>query len=104
MLGAQGGRGKEGRAFLGVVLCRSLHGSFMRPFDVMGLGKRYFWTDLALRCGAPRRKPALMDLIREVIGGLHRLWCMTFTEFALVVWWYEKDASSGSGTKGGCGA
>ncbi len=104
MLGAQGGCGREGRIGFGVVLCRPLRGRFMWPFDVMGLGTRYFWTDLALRCGAPRRKPTLMALIREVIGRLHRLWCMNFTAFALVVWWYEKDASSGGSTKGGFGA
>ncbi len=45
-----------------------------------------------------------MALIREVVGGLQRLWCMNFTAFALVVWWYENNASSGGGTKGGCGA
>jgi hypothetical protein len=104
LLGAQGGRGREGRVGLGVVLRRPLRGRFLWPFDVAALGIRYFWTDLALRCGAPRRKPALMVLIREVIGGLHRLWCMKFIEFALVVWWYENNASSGGGTKGGCGA
>ncbi len=76
----------------------------MWPFNVAGLGIRYFWTDLALRCGTPWRKPALMALIREVIGGLHRLWCMNFTAFALVVWWYENIAISGGVTKGGCGA
>ena len=86
MLGAQGGRGRKGWSGLGVVLCRPLHGRFMWPFDVVGLGIRYFWTDLALRCGAPWRKPALMALIREVIGGWQRLWCMIFTAFALVVW------------------
>ena len=86
MLGAQGGRGRKGRVGFGVVLCRPLRGRFMWPFDVAGLGIRYFWTDLALRCGAPQRKPALMALIREVIGGLQRLWCMNFTAFALVAW------------------
>ncbi len=86
MLGAQGGRGRKGHVGLGVVLCRPLHGCFMWPFDVTALGIRYFWMDLALRCGAPLRKPALMALIREVIGGLQRLWCMNFTAFSLVVW------------------
>jgi hypothetical protein len=84
MLGAKGGCGRKGRIGLGVVLCRPLRGHFMWPFDVVGLGIRYFWMDLALRC-APRRKPALMALIREVIGGLQRLWCMNFTAFALMV-------------------
>ncbi len=104
MLGAQGGRGREGPVGLGVVLHRPLHGSFIWPFDVSGLGIKYFRMDLALRCGAPRRKPALMALSREVIGRLHRLWCMNLTAFALVVLWYENNASSGGGRKGGCGA
>ncbi len=42
MLGAQGGRGRKGRVGLGVVLRRPLHGCFMWPFDVAGLGIRYF--------------------------------------------------------------
>ncbi len=41
-----------------------------------------------------------MALIREVIGGLQRLWCMNFTAFVLVVRWHENNASSGGGTKG----
>ncbi len=73
MLGAQGGCRRKGRVGLGVVLHRPLRGRFMWPFDVVGLGIRNFWTDLALRCGAPWRKPALMALIREVISGLQRL-------------------------------
>ncbi len=76
----------------------------MWPFDVTGLGIRYFWTDLALRCEAPRRKPALMALRRNVMGGLHRLWCMNLTTFALVVQCYENDVSAGIGLNGGCGA
>jgi hypothetical protein len=104
MLGAQGRCGRKGWAILGVVLCRPLRGRFMWPFDVAGLGIQYFWTDLALRCGAPQRKPALMALIREVIGRLHRLWRMNFIAFALVVRWYENNTSSGGGTKRGCGA
>ncbi len=54
--------------------------------------------------GAVEEARALMALIREVIGGLQRLWCMNLTAFTLVVWWYENDARSGGGTKGGCGA
>jgi hypothetical protein len=45
-----------------------------------------------------------MALIREVIGRLHRLWCMNFTAFALVVRWYENNACLGVCTNGGCGA
>ena len=86
MLGAHSGHGRKGQVGLGAVLCRLLRGHFMWSFDVVELGIRYFWTDSALRCGAPRRKPALMALIRQEIGGLQRLWCMNFTAFALVVW------------------
>ncbi len=85
MLWAQGGCGRKGRVSFGVMIRRPLRGHFMWPFDVRGFGIRYFCTDLALRCGAPWRKPALMALIREVIDGLQRLWCMNFTDFALVV-------------------
>jgi hypothetical protein len=73
-------------------------------FDVAGLGIRYLRMDLALRCGAPRRKPALMALSRDVMDGLHKLWCMKLTAFALVVQWYENNASVGIGLNGGCGA
>ncbi len=76
----------------------------MWPFNVAGLGNGYFWMDLALRCGAPWRKLVLMALRRDVMGGLHRLWCMNLTAFALVVQWYENDASVGIGLDGGCGA
>ena len=86
MLGAQGGCGRKGRVGLGVMLCRPLRGHFMWPFDVAELDIRYFWMDLALRCGGLQRKPALMALIREVMGKLQRLWCMNLTAFALVVW------------------
>jgi hypothetical protein len=76
----------------------------MWPFDVAGLGIRYLWTDLVLRCGAPQRKPALMALSRDVMGRLHKLWCMNLTAFALVVRWYKNNASAGIGSNGGCGA
>ncbi len=61
---------------------------------VAGLGMRYFVTDLMSRCGAPRRKPALIALMSDDFGGLHRLWCINVTAFALVVQWYEKVAIS----------
>ena len=60
--------------------------------------------DLALRCEASWRKPALMALSRDVMGGLHKLWCMNLTAFSLVVRWYENNASVGIGLDEGCGA
>ena len=55
---------------------------------------RYFCTIFAVRCTAPFRKPALIALSKKDIGGLNKLWCMNFTWFSLLVWWYEKDACS----------
>ncbi len=86
------------------MLRRPLRGCFMWPFDVAGLGIRYLQMDLALRCGAPRRKPVLMALSRDVMGGLHKLWCMNLTAFVLVVRWYKNDASAGICLNRGCGA
>ncbi len=45
-----------------------------------------------------------MVLRRDVMGGLHRLWCMNLTAFALVVRWYKNNASVDIGLDGGCGA
>ena len=78
----------------GVVLRRPLRGRFICPFDMAGLRIRYFCTVFAVRCGASFRKPALIALSNKDIGGLHKLWCMNFTPFSLLVWWYEKDACS----------
>ena len=78
---------------LGVVLRRPLWGCFICPFDVAGIGIRYFCTVFAVRCGAPFRKPVLIALSNKDIGGLHKR-CMHFTLFSLLVWWYEKDARS----------
>ena len=72
---------------LGVVLHRPLRGCFICPFDVAGLGIRYFCTVFAVRCGAPFRKLAY-------IGGLNKLWCMHFMLFSLLIWWHDKDACS----------
>jgi hypothetical protein len=91
MLGAEGGRG-SGRvgcaivcAVLGVLLRSPLRGHFMCPFDIVGLDRRYLQTVLALRCGAPWRNSALVVFSRDVMGGLHRLWCMNFTALALFI-------------------
>ncbi len=70
---------------LGFVLCRPLRGCFICPFDVDGLGIRYFFTLYAVRSGAPFRKPALIALSSNNIGGLHKLWCMNLTLFSLLV-------------------
>ena len=70
---------------LSVVLLRPLRGRFICPFNVAGLGIRYFCTVFAVRCGAPFRKPALIALSNEDIGGLHKLWCMNLTLFSLLV-------------------
>ena len=78
----------------GVVLRRPFWGCFICPFDVAGLGIRYFCIVFAVRCGAPFRKPALIALSNKDIGGLHKLWCMNLTLFSLLVRWYEKDACS----------
>jgi len=77
-----------------VVLHSPLRGRFMWPLDVAGLGMRYFVTDLMSRCGAPRRKPASIAMMRDDFGGFPRLWCMNVTALAFVVRWYEKVAMS----------
>ena len=79
---------------LGVVLRRPLRGCFICPFDMAGLGIRYLHTVFAVRCGAPFRKPALIALNNNDIGGLHKLWCMNLALFSLLVRWYKKDACS----------
>ena len=93
--GIDGGHGSAARGScgaccpfaFGVVFRIPLRGRFIFPLDVAGLGRRYFVTDFMSRCGAPRRKPALMALMSDVLGGLHRLWCMNLTALALVVRW-----------------
>jgi hypothetical protein len=54
-------------------------------FDVAGLGERYFTMVLVVRCGAPFRKPALIVLMSNKMGGVQRLWCMHFMALVLVV-------------------
>ena len=63
-------------------------------WHVAGLGIRYFCTVFAVRCSAPFRKPELIALSNEDIGGLHKLWCMNLTSFSLLVRCYKKDACS----------
>jgi hypothetical protein len=73
MLGAGGGQGRArveaGCGGLGVVLRGPLHGRFIWPFNVAGLGDRYFLTVLAVRCGVSVRKPWLIDLMSSEMGG-----------------------------------
>ena len=99
MPGIDGGRGSadggSGRLVgFGVVLRSPLRGRFMWPLDVAGLGMRYFVMDLMSRCGAPRRKPALIAVMSDNFGRLPRLWCMNVMALAFVVQWYEKVAMS----------
>ena len=89
---ADGGLGRP--VGFGVVLRSPLRGRFMWPLDVAGLGMRYFVTDLMSRCGAPRRKPALIAMMSDDFGRLPRLWCMNVTALVFVVRWYEKVAMS----------
>ncbi len=67
------------------MLCSPLRSCFICPFDVAGLGDKYRATVLAFRCGVPFKKPVLIALISNNVGGLHRLWCMNFTALFLVV-------------------
>ena len=90
MPGIDGGRGSAdgglGRPVgFWVVLRSPLRGRFMWPLDVAELGMKYFVTDLMSRCGAPRRKPALIAMMSDDFGRLPRLWCMNVTALALVV-------------------
>jgi hypothetical protein len=79
---------------LGVVLRIPLHGCFRCPFAVAGLAMRYLCTMCASRWGAPLRKPTLMALSNEAMGGLQKLWCANFTLLILAVHTYEKPADS----------
>ncbi len=54
----------------------------MWPFDVAGLGGRYFATAFLERLGALQRNPWQMAVSSNDLGGLHRLWCMNFKLFS----------------------
>jgi hypothetical protein len=79
-------------ASLGVVLQIPLQGLFICPLAVAGLDMRYFCTVSASKCGAPSRKPALIALSIDVIGGLQKLWCVNLTLLIFVVRVYENPA------------
>ena len=70
---------------LGVVLRIPLQGLFICPFAVAGLATRYLRTVIASKCGAPSRKPALIALSIDAIGGLPKLWCTNLTLLIFVV-------------------
>ena len=70
---------------LGVVLHRPLRGCLICPFNVAGLGIRYFCTVFAVGCGALFRKPALIALSNKDIGGWHKLWCTNLKLLSLLV-------------------
>ena len=77
---------------LGVMLRISLRGLFICPLAVAGLDTRYFCTVRASKCGAPSRKPALIALSIDMIGGLQKLWCANLTLLIFVVRAYENPA------------
>ena len=79
-------------AFLGVVLRILLRGLFICPLAVAGLEVRYLCTVCAFKCGAPSRKPALIALMINVMGGLHKLWCVNLTLLIFVVCAYKNPA------------
>jgi hypothetical protein len=86
------------RVDLGVMLRILLRGRFRWPFALAGLAMRYLRTMCASRWGAPLRKPALMALSNEAMGGLQKLWWANFTLLILVVRAYEKkpaDSTTG---------
>ncbi len=91
-MNALGRRSWVGWVCLRVMLRSPLGCHFICPFDVARLEDKYLATVLALRCGAPVKKPTLIALMSKAMGGLHRLWCMNFTALVLVVRWNEKIA------------
>ena len=84
---------------LGVVLRIPFRGLFICPFAVAGLATRYLRTVIASKCGAPSRKPALIALSIDAIGGLPKLWCANFTLLIFVVRAYENPAVSTMGLR-----
>jgi hypothetical protein len=85
------GLGRSGYTWVAVVgfvvqvLQIPLRGRFICPFEVAELAKRYFCTECASRCGAPLRNPALIALMRDEMGVLHKLWCANLTLLVLLV-------------------
>ena len=75
---------------LGVVLRIPLRGLFICPLAVAGLDTKYFCTVGVSKCSAPSRKPALIALSIDTIGGLQKLWCAKLTLLIFVVRAYKK--------------
>ncbi len=65
----------------------------------IGLETRYLCTVRVFKCGAPSRKPALIALMIDVMGGLHKLWCVNLTLLVFVVRAYENPAVSTMGLR-----
>ncbi len=86
-------------ASLGVVLRIPLRGLFICSLAVAGLDTRYFRTVIASKCGAPSRKPVLIALSIDAIGGLQKLWCSNLTLLIFVVRAYENPAVSTMGLR-----
>jgi hypothetical protein len=70
---------------IGVLLRRPLHGCFMWPLDVAGLGGRYLVTAFLERRGALRRNPLWIPASKDDFVGLHRLWCINLTLFSFII-------------------
>ena len=72
--GATGAVG--GPVIVGLVLRMPVRGRFIWPFEVAGLGARYFRTRSAFIIGNPCSWLLLMALMSVDIGGLKKAWCM----------------------------
>jgi hypothetical protein len=66
-------------------------------FELAGLARRYFCTEYLSGCGAPLRNLALIALMSDAMGRLHKLWCEKFTLLVLLVCVWEKLAVSTTG-------
>ena len=74
-------------------------GSFHMSLGRAGLDTRYLRTVCASKCDALSRKPALIALRINAIGGLHKLWCANLTLLIFVVRAYENPAVSTMGLR-----
>ncbi len=79
---------------------RTLHVAFR----CRGAWRKIFLDGLGIEVSGASEEAGIDGVEEGCDGGLHRLWCMNFTAFALVVRWYKNDASAGIGLNGGCGA
>jgi hypothetical protein len=74
-LGSSGYIWVAAMGFVVQVLQTPLCGCFKCPFEVAGLARRHFHTECTSMCEAPLRNPALIALMRDAMGELHKLWC-----------------------------